>query len=346
MSRFAPAEDIPFAASQDEVPPPSAVVVKDEAELLELCRDALREEANALTTYAGSMGADFLRALQLLKDARDPVVVAGIGKSGHVGRKIAATFLSIGRSAVFLHAAEASHGDLGLVGRHSVVLLLSNSGETSELSDLITYCEAYDIPMIGITRSPDSTLGRRSTVTLAYGDVREVCPNGLAPTTSTTLMIGIGDALAVGLTYALGTTPADFRRFHPGGKLGARLLRARDLMHVGDELPIVPPDMPMQEVVITMSEKGFGVALVVADDVVQGIITDGDMRRNIHRLWRATAADIILGKPVAITPDTLAAEALADMSARRITCLVVENEEGRLEGLLRLHECVRAGVAD
>lgn len=346
MSRTAPVEDIDLAASPSDLTTPPARSGMDEPHLLELCRDALREEASAIVTYAESIGAEFLTALRLLKDAKDPVVVAGIGKSGHVARKIAATFLSIGRPAVFLHAAEASHGDLGLVGRNSAVLLLSNSGETAELSDLITYCEAYGIPMIGITRSPESTLGRRATVVLAYGDVREVCPNGLAPTTSTTLMLGIGDALAVGLTHALGTTPADFRRFHPGGKLGARLLRARDLMHVGDELPVVTPDMPMQEVVITMSEKGFGVALVVADGVVQGIITDGDMRRNIHRLWRATAADIILGKPIAITPDTLCAEAMADMSARRITCLVVENEAGRLEGLLRLHECVRAGVAD
>lgn len=344
MTRSVPAEDIDLVTSDSGAP--TAAAIKDEALLLDLCRDALREEANALITYAGSIGTDFLAALRLLKDAKDPVVVAGIGKSGHVARKIAATFLSIGRPAVFLHAAEASHGDLGLVGRNSVVLLLSNSGETAELSDLITYCEAYAIPMIGITRSPESTLGRRSTIALAYGDVREVCPNGLAPTTSTTLMLGIGDALAVGLTYALGTTPADFRRFHPGGKLGARLLRARDLMHRGDELPIVPPDMAMQEVVITMSEKGFGVALVVKDGIVQGIITDGDMRRNIHRLWHARAADIILGKPVAISPDTLAAEALADMSARRITCLVVENTDGGLEGLLRLHDCVRAGVAD
>ncbi|WP_205666202.1 KpsF/GutQ family sugar-phosphate isomerase [Aquabacter cavernae] len=325
--------------------PPGDATDQASSELLDLCREAMREEANAMTTYAAAMGQEFLDALRIMQDASDPVVVAGIGKSGHIARKIAATFLSIGRPAVFLHAAEASHGDLGLVGRNSAVLLLSNSGETAELSDLISYCEAHDVPMVAITRSRESTLGRRAQVTLAYGAVKEVCPNGLAPTTSTTLMLAIGDALAVGLTSLLGTTAADFRRYHPGGKLGARLLRARDLMHHGDMLPLVKPDTPMQEVVITMSSKGFGVALVMDNGEVVGIITDGDMRRNINRLWRAQAGDIILGKPMAISPDMLAGDALATMSSQRITCLVVEDERGRLQGLLRLHDCVRAGVA-
>lgn len=346
MTRSASPEETGLPAARPAADTGAPAPAMDGAALLDICREAMREEANALLTYAASTGPEFIEALRLLKEARDPVVVAGIGKSGHVARKIAATFLSIGRPAVFLHAAEASHGDLGLVGRDSVVLMLSNSGETAELSDLIAYCEAYGIPMIGITRSAESTLGRRSRVTLAYGDVREVCPNRLAPTTSTTLMIAIGDALAVGLTHILGTTPADFRRFHPGGKLGSRLLRAGDLMHVGETLPVVPPDMPMQEVVITMSAKGFGVALVVEGEEVLGIITDGDMRRNITRLWHAKAGDIILGKPIAISAETLAADAMARMSAQRITCLVVEDENGRLQGLLRLHDCVQAGVAD
>lgn len=315
-------------------------------DLIDLCRAAMREEAQALTTYAASMGAEFGAALRVLHDAKDPVVVAGIGKSGHVARKIAATFLSIGRPAVFLHAAEASHGDLGLIGAKSAVLLLSNSGETPELSNLISFCETHGVPMVALTSAAESTLGRRAQVTLAYGAVKEVCPNGLAPTTSTTLMLAIGDALAVGLTSMLGTTAADFRRYHPGGKLGARLLRARDLMHQGDALPMVTPDLPMQEAVITMSAKGFGVALVVKDGAVEGIITDGDMRRNIARLWQSKAGDIILGKPISVSADMLASDALALMSAHRITCLVVEDGRGALQGLLTMHDCVRAGVGE
>lgn len=314
--------------------------------LLAVCQQALCEEAAAITNYASTMGDEFIAALHLLHEARDPVVVAGIGKSGHIARKIAATFLSIGRSAVFLHPAEASHGDLGLIGKDSVALLLSNSGETTELSDLLSYCEVHAIPKVGITRAKESTLGRRSQVALTYGMVREVCPNGLAPTTSTTLMLAIGDALAVGLTRLLGTTPEDFRRYHPGGKLGSRLLRAGDLMHSGDVLPLVKANMPMQEVVITMSAKGFGVALVVDDGGrATGIITDGDMRRNVTRLWQSRAGDIISGRPWATSPDVLASEALAIMSTQGISCLAIEDEKGVVLGLLRLQDCVRAGVA-
>lgn len=312
--------------------------------LLARCREALKAEAAAITGYAAMLDDEFLAALRLLRDARAPVVVSGIGKSGHIARKIASTFRSIGRPAVFVHPAEASHGDLGLVGERSVALILSNSGETAELSDLLHYCADNDVPIIAVTARATSTLGRFAEVKLAYGEVEEVCPNGLAPTTSTTLALAIGDALAVGLTQMLGTTPTDFRRYHPGGKLGARLLRVSDLMHTGDALPLVSPDMPMREVVITMSAKGFGIALVVDGGEVIGVITDGDMRRHADNLWQSKAGDLTLGPPQTIAPDMLAAQALERMSAQGITCLVVKDEAGGQIGLLHIHDCVRAGV--
>ena len=312
--------------------------------LLTLCRQVLDTEAAAIVGYAARVGHEITAALRLLHGAQDPVIVSGIGKSGHVARKVASTFRSIGRSAVFLHPVEASHGDLGLVGKKSVVLILSNSGETAELSDLISYCEMNCIPIVAITALTESSLGQRADVTLAYGKVEEACPNRLAPTTSTTLALAISDALAVGLTHMLGVTPADFHRFHPGGKLGARLLSVGALMHSGNRLPLVAPDLPMQEALITISAKGFGVALVAEGGRVIGIITDGDMRRNVDRLLQSKARDLILGKPLTITPEKLAWQALEIMSTHGATCLVVENKAGELQGLIHIHDCVRAGV--
>ncbi len=318
--------------------------VEAPSSLLTLCRQVLETEAAAIVGYAARVGNEITAALRLLHGAQDPVIVAGIGKSGHVARKVASTFRSIGRSAVFLHPVEASHGDLGLVGKKSVVLILSNSGETAELSDLISYCEINCIPMVAITAIAESSLGQRADVTLAYGKVEEACRNKLAPTTSTTLALAISDALAVGLTHMLGVTPADFHRYHPGGKLGARLLTVGDLMHSGNRLPLVAPDLPMQEVIITISAKGFGVALVAEGGRVIGIITDGDMRRNVDRLLQSKARDLILGKPLTITPEKFAYQALEIMNMHGTTCLVVENKAGKLQGLIHIHDCVRAGV--
>src|SRR3546814_59036 len=228
---------------------------------------------------AERLGTEFVEALQIIHDSAGPLIVAGIGKSGHIAKKIASTLSSIGKPSVFVHAAEASHGDLGLIQANSAVLILSNSGETSELSDLIHYCQVHGISTIALTANPDSTLARNATATIAYGKVTEVCPNGLAPTTSTTLSLAIGDALAVGLTHMLGTAPEDFRRYHPGGKLGSKLLHVADLMHTGDALPVVAPDTPMAEAVVVMSEKSFGVAVVAEDGIIKGVISEGEMRR-------------------------------------------------------------------
>src|SRR3546814_244867 len=307
-----------------------------------ICLDAVVAEAGALLDYAERLGQEFIDALDIIHASSGPLIVAGIGKSGHIAKKIASTFSSIGKPSVFVHAAEASHGDLGLVQANCAVLILSNSGETSELSDLIHYCQAHGIITIALTANPNSTLARNATATIAYGKVTEVCPNGLAPTTSTTLSLAIGDALAVGLTHMLGTAPEDFRRYHPGGKLGAKLVHVADLMHTGDSLPIVAPDTPMAETVVIMSEKSFGVAIVVRDNIIEGIISDGDMRRNVSRLWHSTASDIATADPIRIRKDWLAADAVELMTSKGITAALVEDDEGRLIGLLHIHDCLRA----
>ena len=312
----------------------------DAHDLIELCRTAIRGEAAALTRFADAMGAEIADAVALLGASEAPIVVAGVGKSGHVARKIASTFSSIGKPALFLHAAEASHGDLGLVARGTVALILSNSGETPELSDLMHYCEAHGIPTVAITARAESTLGRSSRVAVAYGPVEEVCLIGLAPTTSTTLQMAIGDALAVGLTRLLGTVPDDFRRYHPGGKLGARLARVSTVMHTGSGLPLVAPDDPMTEVVVEMSKKSLGVAIVSADGDIGGIITEGDLRRHLDRLFDARARDVATPRPVTIPPDMLIHQAVELMNARAITSLVVE-EAGRLAGIVHIHDCLR-----
>lgn len=312
--------------------------------LLEVCRKAIKAEGLAVCDFAEQIDDDFSKAVELMASANGHVVVAGIGKSGHIARKIASTLRSIGKPAVFLHASEASHGDLGLVGSDSTCLVFSNSGETSELSDLIFYCEAHSIPIVAVTASKDSTLGKCARYTIAYGKVEEVCPNGLAPTTSTTLSLAIGDGLAVGIADFLGATSEDFRKYHPGGKLGAKLLRVRDLMHFGDALPLVDLDTPMNEVVIKMSEKGFGIAIVTSGEEISGVITDGDMRRRAGELWTSSARDMILGKPLTISADSYAFEALELMTAKSVTCLVVENGTHDSPGIIHIHDCLRARV--
>lgn len=314
------------------------------SDLAGICAHSIKQESEALAEFAAGLGDEFLSALKILHASGPPLVVAGIGKSGHIARKIASTFSSIGKPAIFVHAAEASHGDLGVIQEDSTVLILSNSGETSELSDLIHYCKTHQIKMVALTAYADSTLARNATATIAYGKVKEVCPNGLAPTTSTTLSLAIGDALAVGLTYMLGTAPEDFRRYHPGGKLGSKLLRVADLMHQGEALPIVAPDASMAEAVVVMSEKSFGVAIVVENDRIFGVITDGDMRRNASRLWHCKAADIATRNPILVREGQLADDAVKLMTGKGITACLVGDEDQRVVGLLHIHDCLRAGV--
>lgn len=277
--------------------------------------------------------------------AQGRVIVSGMGKSGHVARKIAATFASTGTPAHFVHPAEASHGDLGMMIRGDVVLVLSNSGETPELADLVAYSRRFSIPLIAVAGRADSTLMRAADVRLLLPPVPEACGVGIVPTTSTTMMLGLGDALAIALMQARDFTPEHFRLFHPGGRLGARLSHVRDLMHGRDSLPLVPPEAPMGEVLLAISREGFGVAGVIEGDALVGVITDGDLRRNMDGLLARRAGEVMTRHPRTIGPDALAEEAVAQMNALKITCLFVTDDGGALVGLIHIHDCLRAGVA-
>lgn len=303
-------------------------------------------EATALSSMAAAIPADFDAAVAAILSMQGRLVVSGIGKSGHVGRKIAATLASTGTPAYFVHPAEASHGDLGMINDKDICLLLSNSGETSELGDILAYCARFAIPVIGISSRAGSTLMRAARFELLLPSAPEACPNGMAPTTSTTLSIALGDALAVALMEARGFRAEDFRGFHPGGKLGARMRRVAELMHGAEALPLVTTATPMGEALLTMSAKGFGITAVAAEDgTLAGIVTDGDLRRNLDSLMSHNAGDIATRDPVTVPPDMLAAQALALMNERNISVLLVTDEQKRPVGILHVHDCLRAGVA-
>jgi arabinose-5-phosphate isomerase len=313
---------------------------------LAAARQVLATEAAALTALADALDARLGRAIDLLAGATGRVVVTGMGKSGHVARKIAATFASTGTPSLFVHPAEASHGDLGMITASDAVLALSNSGETPELADLVDYARRFAIPLVGITSRAASTLAEHADVALILADAPEACPMGLAPTTSTTQMLALGDALAVALLARKGFTAADFRVFHPGGRLGRRLLRVRDLMHGGDEVPLAPADTPMAAAILRMTAGRFGcLGLTAEDGTLAGIITDGDLRRAMSSdLLVKSAASVMTERPRTITPDALAAEAMRVMNEARITALFVTDEQKPV-GVIHVHDLLRAGVA-
>ncbi len=308
-------------------------------------RQVISREADALEKLAASLGDSFSQAVELMQNTTGRVIVSGMGKSGHIGRKIAATLASTGTPAFFVHPAEASHGDLGMMTREDVVLVLSNSGETPELADVIAYTRRFSIPMIGIASKADSTLLRQCDIAILLPDAKEVCPMGLAPTTSTTMTLALGDALSVALMEHQKITPERYHDFHPGGKLGARLSKVRDLMHV--DLPLVAENTNMGEALLVISQKGFGVVGVRAQNGdLAGVITDGDLRRHMKGLLDLTAKDVMTVSPRTIHPDALAQEAVAVMNDGKITCLfVVDPSNGqRAVGILHIHDCLRAGV--
>lgn len=308
-------------------------------------RRVVSREAEALALLCDSLDDSFAAAVDLLLKAKGRVIVSGMGKSGHIGRKIAATFASTGTPAQFVHPAEASHGDLGMVMRGDVLLVLSNSGETTELADLLAHSRRFDIPLIGIASRPGSTLLRQADVALLLPPAKEACDQGIVPTTSTTMTLALGDALAIALMEHRKFTPEHFRLFHPGGKLGARLTKVGDLMH--SDMPLVTESTPMGDVLLTITEKGFGVAGVVdADGRLIGIITDGDLRRHIDGLLSLTAGEVMTRGPRTIGPDALAEKALALMDDRRITCLfvVAPDAEARPVGVLKVQDILRAGA--
>ncbi|SDD80501.1 KpsF/GutQ family sugar-phosphate isomerase [Rhodospira trueperi] len=314
---------------------------------LESARRVLHREADALRAMAETLGADFDAAIAQLRACAGRVTVTGMGKSGHVARKIAATLASTGTLAQFVHPSEASHGDLGMIGRDDAVMALSNSGNTPELEDIVAYTRRFGIPLIAMTRCADSPLAHAADVALVLPPHEEACPLGLAPTTSTTVMMALGDAVAVALLEARGFSARDFQVFHPGGRLGRALLRVADLMHTGDTLPLVPFDTPMSGVLIEMSRKGFGCAGIVAEDGrLAGIITDGDLRRHMAPDLVQRRADVIMTRdPRTIAPGMLAVEALRIMNAgdRPITSLFVV-DEARPVGFIHMHDLLRAGI--
>jgi arabinose-5-phosphate isomerase len=312
-------------------------------------RRVIQREAEGLSVLAETIGPSFSQAAQMILAAQGRVILSGMCKSGHVARKIAATFASTGTPAYFVHPAEASHGDLGMLADGDVVLLFSNSGETPELADIITYTRRFAIPMIGICGRENSTLMQSADLGILLPQTPEACERGIVPTTSTTMTLALGDALAIALMEHREFTAERFRDFHPGGKLGAQLARVRDLMHVGDALPLVQSGTEMSEALLTMTQKGFGVVGVVSEGtMLKGVVTDGDLRRHMTGLLNLMADDVMTVAPKTIAPDALAAEALAMMTEHspRVTCLFVVDpaESQKAVGILHIHDCLRAGI--
>ena len=299
-----------------------------------------------MAALENGLSRPFAEAVAILSGIGGRVIVTGVGKSGHVGAKIAATLASTGTPAFFVHPAEANHGDLGMIAPDDVIVAISWSGETAELKGIVAYARRFSIPIIAITAGESSTLAREASVTLTLPRAAEACPHGLAPTTSAMLQLVIGDALAVALLEARGFTPDHFRTFHPGGQLGANLTQIRDIMHVGDRLPLVTAGTPMADAIRVISEKGFGcVAVASKDGSLAGIITDGDIRRRIGTDILACSVDEVMTRgPKTVGPDTLAATALQMINSSAITSLMVV-EEGRPVGLVHLHDLLRIGVA-
>jgi len=320
---------------------------------IESAKRTIQAEMDGLYALLGSIDHNFVRAVEVIQATKDRpkgrLIVTGMGKSGHIGQKMAATFASTGTPCSFVHPAEASHGDLGMITDDDAIIALSNSGETAELSDIMAYAKRFGIPLIAITSSEESTLGQNATVCLTLPKTAEACPIGMAPTTSTTMMIALGDALAITLLERRGMTAEQFKLFHPGGKLGQKLLKVGELLVTGDDLPFVLPDETMDKVLITMTEKNVGCALISRDrQTIDGIITDGDLKRHMSPdllTWQAKT--IMTSNPKTILDTLFAVEALDIMSHRHeqpITSLLVVDKDGQFKGLLRLQSLLSAGV--
>ena len=310
----------------------------------------LEMETSGVTALAAAigdgLGMAFVQAVERIRNARGRVIVTGMGKSGHVGHKIAATLASTGTPSFFVHAAEASHGDLGMITPDDVIVALSWSGETVELRDLLDYSRRFRIGLIAVTAAPESTLGQAADVVLALPSAREACPHNLAPTTSTLMQQALGDALAIALLESRGFTALEFAKFHPGGRLGAMLKFVRDIMHKGDAIPLVPRGTLMSVAVVEISTKGFGcVGITDARGHLVGIITDGDLRRHMRPdLLDATVDTVMTERPKTVRPDQLASEALEMLNSSKITTLIVA-EERKPVGIVHLHDLLRLGVA-
>jgi arabinose-5-phosphate isomerase len=310
---------------------------------LNLGAEGITQLAREIT---GPMAAAFEEAVQRLKAVSGRVIVTGIGKSGHVAQKIAATFASTGTPAFFVHPSEASHGDLGMITQSDLILAFSWSGETVELKPIITYSRRFAVPLVAITSQANSALGEQADIVLQLPRVKEACPHGLAPTTSTTIQLAIGDSLAIALLDARGFTAHDFKIFHPGGSLGANLKYVADVMHQAERLPLIASGSPMADALVAMTEKSFGcVGVIDTKGKLMGVITDGDLRRHMGpNLLAATVDDVMTAKPKTIAPTMLASAALELINSSRITALFVV-EKHKPVGIVHVHDLLRVGVA-
>jgi arabinose-5-phosphate isomerase len=295
---------------------------------------------------AGELVDSFSEALQILRNCRGRIIVTGMGKSGHVAQKTAATLSSTGTPAYFVHPSEASHGDLGMITPADVIVAFSWSGETVELGNIVSYSRRFAVPLIAVTSNPGSTVAQAAEIVIALPQVKEACPHGLAPTTSTVMQLALGDCLAIALLESKGFTARDFQVLHPGGQLGARLKFVGDLMHRGDRLPLTAGDVPMAEAIVVMTEKALGcLGVVDADGRLAGIITDGDLRRNMgNGLLERRTGEIMTAGPKTVSPELLASAALEMINSSSITALFVV-EDGRPVGIIHIHDLLRAGVA-
>lgn len=333
-------------------------MTQETSSTLTQAKDVLDLESRALSELSAAMdkdlGESFSRSIELIQAMKSKdgipgrLIIAGIGKSGHIARKIAATMASTGTPAYFVHPGEASHGDLGMITENDIVLMLSNSGENAELSDLIHYTRRYGISLIAMTSNPESTLAQHADLSLVLPKIPEACPNGLAPTTSTTMMIALGDALAVVLLQKSGLTAEQFKKYHPGGKLGQQLLSTKDLMHAYDDLPIIDIDAKMSDAILELSNKNLGCVIVMDGEKLAGIITDGDLKRHMAPdLMERDVKSIMSTSPKTINIKTLAAEAMTIMTKtpnQYITSLIVTDGD-KVAGMIRLQDCLQAGLA-
>ncbi len=311
---------------------------------LEIGKDILNQEADAILALSSSLDQNFLNAIDCINNTKGNLIISGIGKSGHIARKIASTFSSTGTPAFFLHPSEASHGDLGVITKYDTVIILSKSGESKEISDLLNLILNLNIPLIAITSKNDSSLSTASKIFLPIPELPEACVLGLAPTTSSIMMLALGDALASALIVRKNFKSSNFHSLHPGGKLGKSLTTVKELMHSGDSLPLVKSQTLMSEVIIVMSSKNFGCACVIDDNhSLLGVITDGDLRRHMSKdLLNLSAKEVMTKKPKIISPNTLASIAVNKMVGKITNLFVVE--KNNLIGIIRLHDCLRAGI--
>jgi arabinose-5-phosphate isomerase len=325
------------------VPRDGAIAVQSAARTLELESEGLIALRGAL---ARQLGQAFGEAVELLSGAKGRVIVTGIGKSGHIGQKLAATFASTGTPAFFVHPSEASHGDLGMIAKDDAIVAISWSGETVEIGNIVTYSRRFKVPLVAITSRAQSALGKQADVVLELPHVKEACPHGLAPTTSTTMQLAIGDCLAIALLESKGFSAHDFKVIHPGGSLGARLRFVADVMHAGDRLPLAGEDVAMSAALVTMTQKSLGcLGVVDGKGRLIGVITDGDLRRHMGAdLLGARTGDIMTRKPKVVSPNMLASAALEVLNTSRITALFVV-DKGKPVGIVHVHDLLRAGVA-